>query len=46
MQQVLDQLQQQATPVIGVCDQGNLVGLIHLENIMELLRIDQARQPE
>ncbi len=44
MQQVLDQIQQQATAVIGVSDQGKLVGLIHMENIMELLRIDQARQ--
>lgn len=43
MQQILDQIQQQATPMIGVTDQGKLVGLIHLENIMELLRIAEAR---
>lgn len=43
MQQVLDQLQQQTMPVIGVRDQDRLVGLIHLENIMELLRIAEAR---
>ncbi|MCK5873875.1 MAG: site-2 protease family protein [Alcanivoracaceae bacterium] len=43
MQQVLDQIQQQTTPVVGVTAQDKLVGLIHLENIMELLRIAEAR---
>jgi Zn-dependent protease len=43
MQQVLDRIQQQTNPIIGVTDGQQLVGLIHLENIMELVRIDQAR---
>lgn len=43
MQQVLDRMQQQTTPVIGVRELGKLVGLIHMENIMELLRIAEAR---
>jgi Zn-dependent protease/CBS domain-containing protein len=44
MQQVLDRMQQQSNPIIGVLEQQRLVGLIHLENIMELMRIDEARQ--
>lgn len=43
MQQVLDRIQQQGNPIIGVTESGQLSGVIHLENIMELMRIDEAR---
>lgn len=44
MPQLLDGIQQQSNPIIGVTEHNELVGLIHLENIMELMRIDSARQ--
>ncbi|MDF1629521.1 MAG: site-2 protease family protein [Alcanivoracaceae bacterium] len=43
MEQVLDRIQHQSNPIIGVTDEAKLCGVIHLENIMELVRIDEAR---
>ncbi|MCB1678835.1 MAG: site-2 protease family protein [Halioglobus sp.] len=43
MEQVLDRIQQENHAIIGVTDRQRLVGLLHLENILELMRIDAAR---
>jgi Zn-dependent protease len=43
MEGVLDRMQQQTNPIIGVVEKDVLVGLIHFENIMELMHIDKAR---
>ncbi|MCB1675803.1 MAG: site-2 protease family protein [Halioglobus sp.] len=43
MEQVLERIQQENHTIIGVTEQQRLVGLIHLENILELMRIDEAR---
>jgi predicted transcriptional regulator len=46
LQKVLERLQSCRCPLLAVTDAGKLVGIVNLDNIMELIKIQSAIQEQ